>query len=333
MPGCYQQLTLADRRLLHRFVDQKLAVNEMARRLGRHRSTIYREIRRNTFHDRELPEYTGYFGTIADDLTRERRRRLRKLRRHPDLRAEVIRQLEARWSPEQIAGRLLLGGRSPVRVSAETIYRFIYSKEDYQLGLYQYLPEARRKRRPLRSRKPRDGAFPASHRIGQRPDFIGNRSQFGHWEGDLIIFERPFGHANVTSLVERKSRYTVLIKNPSRHSRPIMDKIVLAFSSLPAFARQSFTFDRGTEFAAFRALEDGIGARSWFCDPSAPWQKGAVENANKRIRRFLPSNTDLSQMSQAMLNQLTHILNNQPRKCLGYRTPTEAFMAQLHGEV
>lgn len=333
MPGCYQQLTLADRRLLHRFVDQKLAVNEMARRLGCHRSTIYREIRRNTFHDRELPEYTGYFGTIADDLTRERRRRLRKLRRHPDLRAEVIRQLEARWSPEQIAGRLLLEGRSPVRVSAETIYRFIYSKEDYQLGLYQYLPEARRKRRPLRSRRPRDGAFPASHRIGQRPDFIGNRSQFGHWEGDLIIFERPFGHANVTSLVERKSRYAVLIKNPSRHSRPIMDKIIRAFSSLPAFARQSFTFDRGTEFAAFRALEDGIGARSWFCDPSAPWQKGAVENANKRIRRFLPSNTDLSQMSQAMLNQLTHILNNQPRKCLGYRTPTEAFMAQLHGEV
>ncbi|MCZ4433100.1 IS30 family transposase, partial [Agrobacterium sp. SOY23] len=154
----------------------------------------------------------------------------------------------------------------------------------------------------------------------------------GHWEGDLIIFERPFGHANVTSLVERKSRYTVLIKNPNRHSRPIMDKIVLAFSSLPAFARQSFTFDRGTEFAAFRALEDGIGARSWFCDPSAPWQKGAVENANKRIRRFLPSNTDLSQMSQAMLNQLTHILNNQPRKCLNYRTPAEAFMAHLQEE-
>ncbi len=254
MSGCYSQLTLADRRLLHRLVDQKVTINEMARRLGRHRSTIYREIRRNTFHDRELPQYTGYFGTIADQLTRERRRRLRKLRRHPDLRADVIRQLKARWSPEQIAGRLLSEEISPVRVSAETIYRFIYSKEDYALGLYQYLPEARRKRRPLRSRKPRDGAFPASHRISQRPDFIGDRSRFGHWEGDLIIFERPFGHANVTSLVERKSRYTVLIKNPSRHSRPIMDKIIRAFSSLPAFARQSFTFDRGTEFAAFRAF-------------------------------------------------------------------------------
>ena len=330
MSRCYSQLTLADRRRLHKLVERKVPVNEMARLLGRHRSTIYREVRRNTFRDQELPEYSGYFPTIADEITRERRRRLRKLRRHPDLRAEVINQLEARWSPEQIAGRLLSERRSPVRVSAETIYRFIYSKEDYELGLYRYLPEARRKRRPLGSRKPRDGVFPASHRISQRPDFIGNRSQFGHWEGDLIIFERPFGHANVTSLIERKSRYTVLIKNPSRHSRPIMDKIVRAFSSLPAFARQSFTFDRGTEFAAFRALEDGIGARSWFCDPSAPWQKGAVENANKRIRRFLPSNTDLSQMSQATLNQVARILNNQPRKCLGYRTPTEAFMEHLH---
>ncbi|WP_223569217.1 helix-turn-helix domain-containing protein, partial [Agrobacterium tumefaciens] len=110
MSGCYSQLTLADRRLLHRLVDQKVTINEMARRLGRHRSTIYREIRRNTFHDRDLPQYTGYFGTIADQLTRERRRRLRKLRRHPDLRADVIRQLKARWSPEQIAGRLLSEG-------------------------------------------------------------------------------------------------------------------------------------------------------------------------------------------------------------------------------
>jgi IS30 family transposase len=199
---------------------------------------------------------------------------LRKLRRHPALRTQIINQLEARWSPEQIAGRLLSDGLSRIRVCKETIYRFIYSKEEYELGLYQYLAEARRKRRPMHSRKPRDGAFPASQRISQRPDFIRDRSRFGHWKGDLLIFERPLGHANVTTLVERKSRYTVLIKNPSRHSGPIMDKIIRAFSPLPAFARQSFTFGRGTEFAGFRALEDGIGARSWFCDQSAPWQKG-----------------------------------------------------------
>jgi IS30 family transposase len=130
--------------------------------------------------------------------------------------------------------------------------------------------------------------------------------------------------------VERKSRYTVLIKNPSRHSRPIMDKIIRAFSPLPAFARQSFTFDRGTEFAGFRALEEGIGACSWFCDPSAPWQKGTVENTNKRIRRFLPGTTDLAVVSQRDLLHLTRHVNDQPRKCLGYRTPTEVFMAHLH---
>ena len=131
--------------------------------------------------------------------------------------------------------------------------------------LYQHLPEGHRKRRPRGSRKPRDGAFPAARRISQRPDSIGDRSQFGHWEDDLLIFERDLGNANLTSLVERKSRYTVMIKNPSRRSRPSMDKIIETLSPLPAFARQSFTFDRGTEFAAFRALEesDSSARISW----------------------------------------------------------------------
>lgn len=137
------------------------------------------------------------------------------------------------------------------------------------------------------------------------------------------------GPANLTSLVERKSRYTVMIKNQRRHSRPIMDNIIEAFSPLPAFARQSFTFDRGTEFAGFRALEDGIGARSWFCDPSALWQKGAVENTNKRIRRFMPGETDLTAVSQHDLIQLARQLNDQPRKCLGSRTPAEVFLTHL----
>ncbi|MGZ2486453.1 hypothetical protein ACVITL_005038 [Rhizobium pisi] len=163
MSRCYTQITLADRRRLHQLVAAKVPVNEMARQLGRHRSTIYREIKRNTFRDRQLPDYDGYYSTVAHDISKERRRRLRKLRRHPNLRTEIINQLEARWSPEQIAGRLLSEGLSLVRVCKETIYRFIYSKEDYGLG--QYLPESRRKRRPLRSRKPRDGAFPATHRI------------------------------------------------------------------------------------------------------------------------------------------------------------------------
>ncbi|WP_018239840.1 IS30 family transposase [Ensifer sp. BR816] len=329
MSQCYLQLTLPDRRRLHQLIERKVPVGEIARQLGRHRSTIYRELKRNTFHDADFPEYSGYYSGIANDISKERRRRLRKLRRHPQLRELVIEQLKALWSPEQIAGRLLADGVSAVRVCTETIYRFIYGKEDYPLELYRHLPEGRRKRRRRGSRKPRDGLIPFDCRIAQRPDFIADRSQFGHWEGDLLIFERALGNANVTSLVERKSRYTVMIKNGSRHSRPLIDKIVDAFAPLPAFARQSFTFDRGTEFRGFRALEDGLGARSWFCDPNSPWQKGAVENTNKRIRRFVPSDTDLSAVSQQQLVALAHHLNSLPRKCLGYRTPAEVFMAHL----
>ncbi|UXN67510.1 IS30 family transposase (plasmid) [Phyllobacterium sp. A18/5-2] len=330
MHRCYSHLTLADRRRLYQLKERKVSIGEIARQLGRDRSTIYREIKRNTFRDREFPDYDGYSSTVADDIARECRRRLRKLRRHPHLRGIVIERLKAYWSPEQIAGRLLSDGVSLVRICAETIYSFIYGKEDYGLGLYRYLPAARRKRRPRGSRKPRNSVFPASHSISQRPDFIDDRSEFGHWEGDLLIFERELGHANVTSLIERKSRYTVMIKNQSRHSRPIMDKIIETFSPLPSTARQSFTFDRGTKFAGFRALEDGIGARSWFCDPSAPWQKGAVENINKRIRRFMPGDTDLAADSQRDLIHLVCHLNDQPRKCLGYRTPAEVFAIHLH---
>lgn len=121
-----------------------------------------------------------------------------------------------------------------------------------------------------------------------------------------------------------------MLKNQSRHSRPVIDRIIATFAQLPSFARQSFTFDRGSEFAGFRALEDGLGARSWFCDPSAPWQKGAIENINKRIRRFLPGDTDLAIIPQRLLNHMARDLNDQPRKCLGYKTPAEVFAAHLH---
>ncbi len=329
MKRTYSQIDMDERRKIARWRMAGIGVEVIAEKLGRHRSTIYRELKRNTFHDREFPEYSGCYSGIANDMSKERRRRLCKLRRHPQLRELVIDRLKARWSPEQIAGRLLADGVSPVRVCPETIYRFIYGKEDYALELYRNLPEGRRRRRRRGSRKPRDGLIPFDCRISQRPDFIDDRSRFGHWEGDLLIFRRELGEANVTSLVERKSRYTVMIKNRSRHSRPIMDKIIDAFSPLPAFARQSFTFDRGTEFRGFRALEDGIGARSWFCDPNSPWQKGAVENTNKRIRRFMPGDTDLSNVAQQQLVALAHHLNSLPRKCLGYKTPAEVFMAHL----
>jgi len=156
----------------------------------------------------------------------------------------------------------------------------------------------RTKRCPRGTRRSRSSRIPESFRIHQRPDFIGNRLQFGNWEGDLIIFDRDLGEANVMTLVERKSRYCVIIKNNSRHSKPIMNKIIQTFATLPYHARRSFIFDRGSEFMAYRALEDGMGARSWFCDPNSPWQKGEIENINKRIRRRLNDSETAQRVSQ-----------------------------------
>ncbi len=329
MSNCYSQITLAERRRLFELKQLKLPLGDIARLMGRHRSTIYREIKRNSFRDAEIPDYNGYHSVVADNISKDRRTRLRKLRRYPELRKFVIEQLEAHWSPEQICGRLISHGLSAIRLCAETIYRFIYSKEEYGLKLYEHLAEMRTKRCPRGTRRSRSSRIPEAFRIHQRPDFIGNRLQFGNWEGDLIIFDRDLGEANVMTLVERKSRYCVIIKNSSRHSKPIMNKIIQAFAALPYHARRSFTFDRGSEFMGYRALEDGMGARSWFCDPNSPWQKGTIENINKRIRRYLPSNTDLTQVSQAQLTALAHKLNATPRKCLGFKTPAEVFAKLL----
>ena len=138
---------LPDRRRVHQLVERKVPVGEIARQLGRHRSTIYRELKRNTFHDAAFPEYSGYCSGIANDISKERRRTAAQAQPSPRLRELVIEQLKVLWSPEQIAGGLLADGVSAVRGCTETTYRFIYGKEDYALNLFQHVPEGRRKRR------------------------------------------------------------------------------------------------------------------------------------------------------------------------------------------
>ncbi len=218
MKRTHSHIDMDKRRKIARWRMAGLSVDLIAEKLGRHRSTIFREIRRNTFTDAEFVDLNGYYCVTAHDMACERRAKLRKLARFSNVRQSVIDRIKHGWSPQQIAGWLLADDISLVRICAETIYRFIYCKEDYGLGLCRYLPEARRKRRSRGYRKPRNSVFPSAHRISQRPNYIQDRSQFGHWEGDLLIFERELGHANITSIVERTSRYVVLLKNQSRPS-------------------------------------------------------------------------------------------------------------------
>ena len=204
MPRVYQQLDLDERRTIFRMLNAKVPVAGIARQLGRHRSTIHREIHRN--HFREQREYAGYFPLTAQERARQRRQRLSKLCRHEALRHYVIDKLERCWSPKQIAGRLKLDSPSGDSVCHETIYQYIYGPEGRAAGLYRHLPKARRQRRPRYGRKPRASFIPAARAIAQRPPEAEDRQTFGHWEADLLIFRREHGKANLTTMVERHRR-------------------------------------------------------------------------------------------------------------------------------
>jgi IS30 family transposase len=207
--------------------------------------------------------------------------------------------------------------------------RFAYSKDGPAEQFYRYLPEHRKRRRPRGQRRHNRTHIFDAQRLSYRPESIAERSEFGHWECDLMMFRKEHGKVNVTSLVERVSRYTVVMRNEDRQSKPIMESLVKGLAPLPADARQSITFDRGTEFSACQQLKDGIGADAWFCDPQAPYQKGTVENTNNRLRRYLPQSTPSTALTSRYLRSICHRLNATPRKCLGYRTPAEVFESKL----
>jgi IS30 family transposase len=211
---------------------------------------------------------------------------LRKLIRHRDLRAVVVDRLKAGWTPPQIAGRLRPDG-SVLQVSHETIYQFACSKDGHAIDLWHHLPEHRRPRRGRGKRRSQVHKFADELSIGNRPAAISAHEEFGSWEGGLIQVRKEFGPANVTSLVKRVTRFTVLLKNAGRKSKPVMEGIISGLSPLPFHARRSITFDRGFEFTAWPHRQAGPGVALWFSDPQAPWQKGTNEDTNGRARRFL----------------------------------------------
>jgi len=216
-----------------------------------------------------------------------------------------------------------------MRVSHGTIYRYAYSRDGRAEKFYQHLPRHRRNRRPQGTRKHYGCQFLDELAIKHRPEAVGDRVQFGHWECDLVMFRKEIGKANATSLVERVSRFAVVLKNPDRQSKPVMEGLIDGLSSLPSHARQSVTFDRGMEFSAWQHMKDGLGADLWFCDPSAPWQKGTVENTNHRLRRYLPRKSDPTAFTNQYLKSICDRIYATPRKCLGYQTPAEVFRTKL----
>lgn len=271
MGAIYTQLSMQERRRIESWWHAKVPVAEMARVLKRHKSTIFREIKRNFWADDAFPKkYAGYFGMAAHQRTQRRRSTKRKLIRYPELCQRIVSHLKNGWTPEQIGNRMIFDGAKQ-RACQETIYRYIYSKEGMAQELWWYLPLHRKNRTPRRARKRQKSKFDRDVSILFRPDDVAHRREFGHWEGDLMLFEQKRGQTNVTSLVERVSRFTLILKNPNKRTKPVMGKIMKAIKDLPHVARRSITFDRGSEFVSWPQLQAKIGTQTWFCDPSSPW--------------------------------------------------------------
>ena len=315
----YSQLDLDERIELSRHHDAGKAPSEIARIMDRHPATIGRELKRNS-----LPK-GGYKPASADRIALSRRRRLSRIERLSPLRDHVSDHLAMGWSPEQIAGRLRLEGYQH-RVSHESIYRFIYRWPVRREKLHRYLPRAKASR-GRRYFKRRREPIPGRQSIHERGQAINNRTEFGHWEGDLMQFRTQRG--SLVTLVERQTRLTLADPLPSKTAEATATTLSGSFAALPEAARRSITFDNGPEFARHHRLQEDLAMQTFFCDPHSPWQRGAIENANGILRRDLPRNTELSDYSHQDIHDIVWAINTTPRKCLGFLTPAEAFIHQL----
>jgi IS30 family transposase len=322
----YRQLRLTERIEIYRLHADGKSLREIAGRTGRSPATISRELRRNSKPCRGWPG--GYDPERAQDRTELRRLRGKayKLERQPELREVVFDQLAMGRSPEQIAGRLTLEQGSPV-ISHESIYRYIYWRADsFKEKLYNFLPR-HKSRRGWRGRKggsSRKTIF-RRHSIDMRPQDVNERKDIGHWEADLMLFSK---YGQVLIAHERKSRFTLVLPQPTKESKPVAARLGNALAVFPRRRRQSVTFDNGTEFARHYDLTDIHGIRTWFCDTHSPWQKGGIENAIGRLRRNLPRRTDICSFTKKDLRRIADRFNSTPRKCLGFLTPAEVFFNQ-----
>jgi transposase, IS30 family len=319
MSKSYVQLSLSERDLITAMRAEAKSVREIAQALGRSPSTISRELRRNA-----SPEYRLYLSHRAHSRAQQRRKAASRRPRlkSPRLVAYVRAKLEMGWSPEQISGRLRL--ESPeLTVSPEAIYQYIYHPQtEGRSELIGYLRRAHRRRKSRGiGRKEQKTKIPNRIPIDSRPEAVETRSQFGHWEGDSLVSRKSKEALN--SLVERKTRWLRLTRLLRKSAQATNAAVVARLGGLPARARRSLTLDNGTENASHEELTASLGLRCYFAHPYASWQRGTCEYTNSLIRWYLPKGTDFRTISDAQIARIESLINNRPRKCLGFRTPNE----------
>ena len=316
-------LRLAEREEIAYGLAAGWSLRALSRHLGRAPSTVSRDVRRQGGRH-------AYRASQAEAAAWQAARRPQacRLAQSPRLRAAVERRLAERWSPEQIAGWLRQTYADPrMHVSHETIYRtlFVQSRGALRADLRAYLRRGAVFRRPRRPRVDGRGQIVAAVSIRERPAEVDDRAVPGHWEGDLLM---GGAHSCLGTLVERQSRYVVLVRLPNKATDTVVQALTRTVRTLPRGLMRTLTWDRGPELAAHARFTVATDVQVYFCDPRSPWQRGSNENTNGLLRQYFPKGADLSPLSQAKLNAIARELNTRPRKTLGFRTPA-AVLASI----
>lgn len=325
----YFRLTHTDRNRIEHYLAQGLSCNHIAIKIGVHRSTITREIGRNTD---SLGRYRAIYA-IKKTTKRSRSRSLgkRKILKHKPLMEYVQGKLREAWSPNQIAKTLPMTFPfdETMRISHEAIYQYIYvlPKGELKKTLIAGLRQRRAYRRIQRKKSPDDelrGKIKAMLSIHERPEEVAGRTVPGHWESDLIIGK--YKRSAIATLVERTSRFTLIIPLPEgKGAVAVREALTRRVKELPQHLRKSLTHDQGKEMSEHIQFRMDTNMTVYFADPASPWQRGTNENTNGLIRQFFPKGTDFTEVSEGEIQRVEHLLNTRPRMTLDYKTPLEVF--------
>jgi len=326
----YTRLTLFEREEISRGIWARERFADIARRLGRPTSAVSHEVWR------QVKYRWCYRAGRAQKQTEERKRgrRPKKLDQDPRLKEYVCQKLKLKWSPEEIAKRIALEypEDKTMKISHETIYQYLYClpRGELKKELMAGLRQERKLRQPRKYAHDKKQRIQDIISISERPAEAANRTVPGHWEGDLIV-----GKAQASalgSLVERTTRLTLLAPLETKNAFAVRKAFAVSFKRIPRQFKKTLTYDRGSEMTEHKLFTKDTKIQVFFADPHSPWQRGTNENTNGLIRQYFPKGTDFKTVSISAIRQAEQMLNNRPRKCLGYYTPAEKFYELITGQ-
>ena len=320
----YKQLNQKERETIYQLKKRGLTNSDIAQKLGRDKSTIGRELRRN--QHLKLKQYLPDTAERKAEKRKAKGRKARYIIKQPALKKKIIRLLKKGWSPDLIAGRCNRNHES--YLNQESIYQFIYSLDGRKQNLRQYLRRAHRIRWKKNGRKHwKDSRIPNRVDIDKRPKIVVKRTQFGHWEGDNVVYNRH--RRALSTTVERKTRKVMIFRPRNMTAQEKALATIRRYRHVPQEARRTMTYDNGLEAAAHETVTASIGMKFYFAKTYSSWQRGTNENRNGLVRFYLPRETNLDAVSDMQIKRVEDLINNRPMKCLGYRTPNEAYKFEM----